>query len=253
MYLDRILEHKRKEIATLRRAGFHRTRAVMDPCPVLRQRPFIAEIKKSSPTRGEINAGADIVDQARRYETGGAGAVSVLTDATYFSGSFDYLTRISESVALPLLCKDFIISEIQVDNAYLHGADFILLITSVLSARELMILSRRARRYSMKVLFEIHAADEFEKIQGLDPQLVGVNSRDLATFAIDKEKAMDVLGSLNGNFLKIAESGIETPDDIRNFSRAGADAFLIGTSLMTSDDPAATLRGFYGALEGPCS
>ena len=122
-------------------------------------------------------------------------------------------------VKLPLLCKDFIISEVQVDNAYLHGADFILLIASILNVRELMILTRRARRYSMKVLYELHEADEFEKIKTLDPEMVGVNSRDLATFAIDKKKAMKTIASLPGDFMTIAESGIETPEDITEFQR----------------------------------
>lgn len=256
MYLEQILEHKRQEIATLRRGGSRRPRPVIDPVAFLREKPFIAEIKKASPSRGAINAGADIIDMARRYEEGGAGAVSVLTDSKYFNGSFEFLTAIAERVKIPLLCKDFIISEVQVDNAYLHGADFILLIVSILSVRELLILSRRARRYSMEILYELHEAHEFEKIRGLKPKLVGVNSRDLATFAIDRAKAMSTIASLPGGFLKIAESGIETPEDILNFKQAGADAFLVGTSLMTANDPAAKLRGFYGAYgvpEGTCS
>ncbi|MBN1495125.1 MAG: indole-3-glycerol-phosphate synthase [Spirochaetes bacterium] len=250
MYLDRILDQKRNEIAGLRRCGFKRTRPILDPVVHLREKPFIAEIKKASPSRGAINTGVDIIEQARQYESGGAGAVSVLTDGTYFGGSFEYLTAIGGCVKIPLLCKDFIISEVQVDNAYRSGADFVLLIASILTVRELMILSRRARRYSMKILYELHEADEFEKIRNLNPVLVGINSRDLTTFSMDKGKAMKTISSLPGHVMKIAESGIETPDDIRNFRKAGADAFLIGTSLMTAEDPAALLRELYGGLEG---
>jgi indole-3-glycerol phosphate synthase len=253
MYLSDILEYKREEIKTLKRGGFNRVRPVMDPVAYLRMKPFIAEIKKASPSRGDINTSEDIISRARLYEAGGAGAVSVLTDRRYFKGSFDFLTRISENVKVPLLCKDFIISEVQVDNAYLHGADFILLIASILNIREMMILSRRARRYSMKVLFELHEAEEFEKIKNLDPEMVGVNSRDLATFGIDRKKAMKTIASLPGDFIKIAESGIETPADIINFRKAGADAFLIGTSLMTAEDPVGKLREFYIALGESCS
>ena len=112
--------------------------------------------------------------------------MSVLTDSRYFHGSYDYLTELSSGVKLPLLCKDFILSEVQIDNAYMHGADFILLIASILNVRELRILSARAGRYSMKVLYELHDGDEFDKIKNLDPELVGVNSRDLKSFSINR-------------------------------------------------------------------
>ncbi len=253
MYLNEILEHKQNEINGLVPSTRSRTRTVIDPLDHLREKPFICEIKKASPSRGAINRGVDIVGQASLYERGGAGAVSVLTDARYFQGSFEYLTEVSKEVRIPLLCKDFIISEAQIDNAFAHGADFILLIASILTAGDLRLLTERARRHSMKVLYEIHEGEEFEKIRALDPEMVGVNSRDLKTFAINKEKAMTTIHSLRGDFMKIAESGIETADDIMNFRKAGADAFLIGTALMTADDPAARLKEFYTALAQPCS
>jgi indole-3-glycerol phosphate synthase len=230
-----------------------RNRRVLNPLDYIVEKPFIAEIKKASPSRGDINRSVDITSQARMYELGGAGAVSVLTDSRYFHGSFDFLTELSASVNLPLLCKDFILSEVQIDNAYMHGADFILLIASILNVRELRILSARAGRYSMKVLYELHDRSEFDKIKDLDPELVGVNSRDLKTFSIDKNKAMETIRAIAGDFLIIAESGIETPDDIRDFKRAGADAFLIGTALMRANNPADELKKFSSALETPCS
>ena len=145
MFLNEIIEHKREEIRTLRPDATARRRPVRDPLPFLRERPFIAEIKKASPSRGIINIGADIVARAVEYERGGAGAVSVLTDTLYFSGSFDDLGEVSRSVNIPVLCKDFIISEAQVDQAYCQGADFILLIAAVLNVRELRILSPARR------------------------------------------------------------------------------------------------------------
>jgi len=253
MYLNEIIEHKRNEIKGLVPSERSRARAVIDPLGHLREKPFICEIKKASPSRGAINQAVDIVGRARLYERGGTGAVSVLTDARYFQGSFEFLTEISKAVETPLLCKDFIISEAQIDNAFAHGADFILLIASILTAGELHSLTERARSHSMKVLYEIHEGEEFEKIRALDPEMVGVNSRDLKTFAINKEKAMTTIRSLRGDFMKIAESGIETAHDIINFRQAGADAFLIGTVLMTADDPAARLKEFQTALEQPCS
>jgi indole-3-glycerol phosphate synthase len=253
MYLNEIIEHKRQEIRTLRPGAAERQRPVRDPLVFLRQRPFIAEIKKASPSRGEINVAADIVARAGEYERGGAGAVSVLTDGRYFKGSFNDLGEISHSISMPVLCKDFIISEAQIDQAYCHGADFILLIAAALNVRELRILSRRAARYSMKVLFELHDAEEFEKIRNNDLELVGINSRDLRTFAIDKDRARATLRGLNGSFTRVAESGIETPADVRDFRDAGADAFLIGTALMTAENPARKLAEFFDALRPRCS
>ncbi|OHD65004.1 MAG: hypothetical protein A2176_04440 [Spirochaetes bacterium RBG_13_51_14] len=253
MYLNDIVKHKREEIKGLRLPDISRYRPVMNPLEHLRHRPFIAEIKKASPSHGDINRGADIILLSRQYERGGAGAVSVLTDSRYFHGGFGDLSDISRAVGIPLLCKDFILSEVQVESAFLHGADFILLIAAVLNEHELKTLSRRAARYSMKVLFELHAPEEFDKIRQCDPELVGVNSRDLASFTISKTKAMETLRALRGDFITVAESGIDTGEDIVQFKRAGAGAFLIGTALMTADDPVGKLREFYGALERACS
>ncbi|MBN2161061.1 MAG: indole-3-glycerol-phosphate synthase [Spirochaetes bacterium] len=248
MYLDTIIENKREEIKALTRADVQRSKPVLNPRYYLKEKPIIAEIKKASPSRGVIRNDIDVTALARFYEQGGAGAVSVLTDSRHFQGSFRYLSDIAKQVKLPLLCKDFILSEIQIDNAFAHGADFILLIAAALNIRELKILSARAARYSMKVLYEIHEPDEFEKIRCLDPELVGVNARDLKSFIIDREKAARTIDSLTGDFLIVAESGIETPEDIVRFKSAGAGAFLIGTSLVTADDPVAKLSEFYGAV-----
>ncbi|MBN2079820.1 MAG: indole-3-glycerol-phosphate synthase [Spirochaetes bacterium] len=253
MYLNDIIAHKRREVPALKLPDMERTRPVRDPARSLRKRPLIAEIKKCSPSRGELALSDDITNRALAYERGGAGAVSVLTDGRFFRGSYLDLAGISRSAGLPVLCKDFILAEVQVDSAYLHGADFILLIAAVLNVRELMILTRRARRYSMKVLYEIHDADEMKKIKGLDPELVGVNSRNLTTFEIDYEKAARTISSLRGDFLRVAESGIETPEDMNFFRRAGADAFLVGTALMTAGDPEEKVREFCHTLEAPCS
>lgn len=253
MRLNEIIEHKREEIKALRPGGVERRRPVRNPLAFLSERPFIAEIKKASPSRGVINGAADIAARANDYEHGGAGAVSVLTDSRYFMGSFNDLSEVSGACGLPILCKDFIISEVQVDQAYCHGADFILLIAAALNVREIRILSQRAARYSMKVLYELHDADEFEKIRHNDLELVGVNSRNLKTFAIDTDRAVATLRAVNGSFTRVAESGIETARDVRRMRSAGADAFLIGTALMLAESPARTLAEFYDALRPQCS
>ncbi len=253
MYLKEIIKHKKEEIKSLMLPDFSRRKSVLDVASFLRKKPFVAEIKKASPSRGDINSGTDIIERAKSYERGGAGVISVLTDSRYFKGSFGFLSDISGAVELPMLCKDFILSELQIENAYLYGADCILLIAAVLSTDELTLLSKKARSLKMKILYELHGIDEFEKIKALEPGLVGVNSRDLDSFRINKPGAMKTIASLQGEFFKIAESGIETGGDIRDFREAGADAFLVGTALMTADRPEEKLKEFYTALGAPCS
>ena len=249
MYLKKILKHKKEEIKNLKILSKERSKEIVDPVSALKNKPFIAEVKKASPSMGDINTGIDIVFQAKQYERGGAGAISVLTDEKYFKGNISYLSNISDNVNIPTLCKDFIISEVQIENAYLSGADFILLIAAVLSSRELKVLTKKARELNLKVLYELHDIPEFKKIKKLDLELVGVNSRKLKTFSIDKKHASKVISNLNGDFLKVAESGIETSADIKLFKKNNADAFLIGTALMKAKDPIEKLKEFYKAIE----
>jgi indole-3-glycerol phosphate synthase len=249
-YLDKIIDTKKKELEDLSLLERERERSLYDPVESLRKKPFITEIKKASPSAGEINKDVDILRQSRTYEENGAGAISILTDAEYFNGSIDDLSSVAEAVDIPLLCKDFIISEIQVENAYRAGADFILLIAAVLDENELDNLSLAAKSYGLKALYEIHGIEEFKKIEKLTPELVGVNSRNLKTFSVEKEKAAGVIGDLRkeGDFLVVAESGIENSGDVRSFREAGADAFLIGTALMKAGTPAEKLKEFYMGL-----
>lgn len=251
--LEEIIFHKEEEIRELRLPEKHRERAIADPIKSLKMRPFIAEVKKASPSAGDIRADADIMRQAALYREGGAGAISVLTDSRYFKGSMNDLAGIAERTDLPVLCKDFILHEIQIENAYLAGADMVLLIVSVLDEGRLLLLSQKAENLGMSVLYEIHEFAEMERIRDLAPMMVGVNARDLHTFRIDLHKASQTIRLLDGDFLKIAESGITDAEILRLFKSSGADAFLIGTALMRSADPVATLRGFYSALEMPCS
>jgi len=253
MYLDTIIDYKRKEVSRLKPLQIKRYRPVINPVTILEKKPFIAEFKRSSPSAGIINKTADINDIIIKYEQGGAGAISILTDSKFFSGSMSYITRASKITALPILCKDFIIDKIQIQNAYSAGADFILLIASILSVEELSELTKTARALEMKILFEIHTLEEFKKIKKLQPQIVGVNSRNLKTFRIEKNAAAKIISELKGDFIKVAESGIETAEDILLFHKSGANAFLTGTSLMISDDPAKKLQEFTSVMEETCS
>lgn len=250
MNLKNIIDSKIEEIKTMESDLTERLRPVIDAAESLRRKPFIAEIKRRSPSLGEINNDLNIGARAAAYESGGAGAISVLTDKKYFDGDYLFLSEAAGAVKISVLCKDFIMSEIQIENAYAAGADFILLISRILTFEEIKRLARYARGLGMKILFELHSADEFDKIKCLNPEMVGINSRDLSSLTIDKEAAAREISLLNGDFIKIAESGIETADDVRFFAAHGADAFLVGTALMRSPDPAAKIAELYKGIGG---
>lgn len=243
--LNEIIEHKRKEVQEMTLLSCSRMKPVLDFAGSLRKKPFIAEVKKASPSLGDINLTVDPVAQAVRYEEYGAGCVSVLTDKKYFKGDIEFLKAVSAEVSIPTLCKDFIVDPIQIDNAYCAGADAILLIAAALSAEELMMLSDHARRLELQVLFEIHEFEEIVLVEPLAPEMVGVNSRNLKTMQIDLDDAAEVLRDLRGDYLKIAESGIENGNHVKKMRKAGADAFLIGSMLMKTPDLKASFAELY--------
>jgi len=152
-------------------------------------------------------------------------------------------------VNIPVLCKDFIISERQIEAAYAYGADIILIIAAILTQEEIKKLSEKAREMKLHILYEIHTLEEYEKIKDLSPAMVGVNSRNLDTLEIDKQKGAHILNTLPDSFLKIAESGINSTEDIVNFRKAGANAFLIGTYLMQSGNIKESFQNLYRGLE----
>ncbi|WP_022850543.1 indole-3-glycerol phosphate synthase TrpC [Limisalsivibrio acetivorans] len=248
--LDEILAHKREEIKGMTLIDSKRMKPVIDAVASLRQKPIIAEVKKASPSLGNINIGADPVAQAKLYESCGAGMVSVLTDKKYFSGDMQYLADIAASVEIPVLCKDFILSEVQIENAYRSGADCILLMATVLNRDEIERLAKYARERGLEILFEIHALSEMERLTGVEPALLGVNSRNLKNLEIDLNVGAGVLKALEGNYIKVAESGMKTPVDVAFMKDAGADAFLIGSGLMAAENTEELLGSM---LEAACS
>lgn len=247
-YLDRILEH-------------HRARAVIDRRPVDRlidearsappTRGFrtaltdrfgvIAEIKRRSPSKGDLNIGLDPAGMAEAYERGGAACLSVLTDEAHFGGSVADLRAARVACSLPVLRKDFTVGERDVLDARIMGADCVLLIAAALEAAELASLHALAVDVGLDVLVEIHDEAELEHALAADATLIGVNQRDLVTFQVDHDRALRMAGAIPDHAVKVAESGVRGSNDATSLRRAGYDAVLVGESIVTSGDPAAAI------------
>ena len=195
---------------------------------------IIAELKRRSPSKGLIRSDFDPVKLAGDYEAGGAACLSVLTDEHYFGGHLDYLARVRAEVSLPLLRKDFVVDAYQIDEARVAGADAVLLIVAALAAEEIAELHGVARRRGLDVLVEVHDEVELEVALAAGAQLVGVNNRDLRTFEVDLATTERVAAALppGRDVLFVAESGISDPDDVERLLGCGAEAFLVGESLM---------------------
>jgi indole-3-glycerol phosphate synthase len=205
----------------------------------------IAEIKKASPSKGLIRADFNAAWLAGRYEAGGAAALSVLTDEPYFQGSLRNLELASAAVSIPCLRKDFMVDEYQMVEARAHCADAILLIAAALKNAEMVQLAAAAHACELDVLVEVHTAEELDLVmetlgeKGADA--IGVNNRDLKTFEVRLETALELVRSIPAGVVRVAESGIATGEDIGRLRTAGFDAFLIGESLMRQADPGAAL------------
>jgi len=247
--LAKILENKKKEVAVMKVPAFQRKKAVLDFKTSLTAKPFICEVKKASPTLGDINVGADPVVTALRYERMGAGAVSVLTDKEFFKGSFEYMREVAENINVPVLCKDFIIDEKQINTAYVYGADAVLLMATALSKGQYARLYDCAKTKGLAVLTEIHEEEEYDIVASVNPDIVGVNARNLKTLEIDMDKAAGIISRLGGGHFRVAESGMKSADDIRKMRTAGADAFLVGSGLMSSENPEAVFADMASGLK----
>lgn len=256
MILDEIVAHKRKEVAArkaLRPAGD--VAAAADragPADGFRGAissgglAVIAEIKGASPSAGIIRNGFDPAAVARAYEAGGAAAVSVLTDARYFGGSWEALAAVSRATRLPVLCKEFIVDAYQVDEARAAGASAVLLMASILDGTQLRQLLERVRRRGMDALVEVHTPDEVAVAVDAGADLVGINNRDLKTLRVDLETTPRLRPMIPAGIVVVSESGFETREQVVSAERSGIDAVLIGTTLMASPDPAAKLRELRG-------
>jgi indole-3-glycerol phosphate synthase len=207
----------------------------------------IAEVKRRSPSKGDLAAGLDPAVVAKAYAAGGATCLSVLTDAEFFGGSPGDLQAARAAVDLPVLRKDFTVGPADVCDARLMGADAVLLIAAALDDNELSDLHALATQVGLDALVEVHDEAELDRALGVGAALVGVNQRDLVTFRVDHERAARVGRAMPASVVRVAESGIRGPDDARALAGAGFDAVLVGESLVTSDDPAAAVAALRHA------
>jgi indole-3-glycerol phosphate synthase len=257
--LAEILETKVGEVAAARRArplsvvdraaaevgparGFAAALARSDGAPIR----AIAEIKRASPSAGPIRPGADPVDIGRQYQVGGATCISVLTDERYFDGRLAFLGAVRGAVDLPLLRKDFIIDPYQIVEARAAGADAVLLIVAALDDARLGELAAATRELGMDALVEIHGEAEAERALAAGARLIGVNHRDLATFTIDMSLTERLRGHVPAGTVLVGESGIKTAADVDRLAAAGADAILVGETLMRAERPGDALAGLLG-------
>jgi indole-3-glycerol phosphate synthase len=262
--LDTILASTRAAVAAAkglvsiagleRRAAAHRPRGW---AAALRKQAaagpaVIAEIKKASPSKGLIRGDFDVEWLARRYQAGGAAALSVLTDEPFFQGSLRNLELASKAVKLACLRKDFMVDEYQILEARAHRADAILLIAAALHDDEMKRFAGLARGLDLDVLVEVHTGAELDRVldalgeAGADA--IGVNNRDLKSFEVRLETSLELIARIPVNVVRVAESGIATEEDLARLRAAGFDAFLIGESLMRQADPGAALAGLLAGV-----
>ena len=253
--LARIVARKREDYAqaiTLR-AELERRADEMTPsrrgfrAALLRRAPaVIAEVKKASPSKGVLREDFDPVSLAKQYQRGGAAALSVLTDEPFFQGRLEHLEAARAATVMPVLRKDFTLDEYHVVEAAAHGADAILLIAAILDEDELRRLRELAARYRMAALVEVHDQRELRAALASGADVIGVNNRDLRTFAVTLDTSLRLAEEIPEGILKISESGIHSREDVRRLQDAGFDAFLIGEHFLKAASPEAELRTLLG-------
>lgn len=259
-YLDDIVARHRRESATDDRdldteiaavtqmppaRGFAAALAGIDGLGV------IAEVKRRSPSKGDLFADLDPAGLARDYQAGGATCMSVLTDRESFGGSPADLAAARSAVRLPVLRKDFTVSPLDVVDARAMGADAVLLIAAVLDDTELALCHRLAVEVGIDALVEVHDEDELDRALDVGATLIGVNQRDLVTFAVDHERALRMATAFPAGIVSVAESGVRGPDDAESLASAGYDAVLVGESLVTSGDPSSAVAALREAGSAP--
>lgn len=260
MILDTIIDHKKTEVAHSKRtAPLAHVRAMASSAPcaadffgALRadcgaRNRIIAEVKKASPSKGVLCHAFDHVAIARTYERNGAAAISVLTDKKFFMGLGSHLHDIKQAVSVPVFRKDFIIDAYQVYESRALGADALLLIAAVLDVAQLGDLLRLTEEQGMQALIEVHSARELDAALQAGARCIGINNRDLTTFATDIRVTLDLIIAVPAGIPVVSESGIQASNDIQRLKQAGVSAFLIGEALVCANDPGAALAAFVDA------
>jgi len=256
MFLTEIIELKKKRLerakskcdfdalkseafAARRNAENHFLRAKLQQ----NQINIIAEIKRASPSKGVINDKIDVAEVAKKYEKGGACAISVLTEEDRFGGSLDDLKTVRETVSLPVLRKDFIFEEFQIYESAANGADVILLIAAMLNDKDLQNFYRLAEQdLRLDVLVEVHTLEELERVKAFDAKIIGVNNRDLHSFKVSLDTSRELIKYAPKDALMISESGLQTRGDLVELKNLGFSGFLIGETLMRSGNPTEILQ-----------
>jgi len=213
------------------------------------QSGIIAEFKRKSPSKGWIHPEADVAQTVRSYEAAGAAAISCLTDEPFFGGSIADFRKAREVVHIPLLRKDFILDEYQLYQSKAIGADVVLLIAACLTKEAIARFTALAHDLDMEVLIEIHEESEITSIPP-DADVVGINNRNLKTFITDIQYSLDLVNRIPGNFIKISESGLSSPETVNQLRQAGFCGFLMGENFMKADNPGEALREFIGEMRG---
>jgi indole-3-glycerol phosphate synthase len=263
-FLARIADDRRRRVAEMKLATpAHALRARLGPAPqagrlerALRRggpdRPLklICEVKRASPSKGMLNESFDPVALAKAYAAGGAAAISLVTEPDHFRGELAWMDRVRPEVSVPLLLKDFVVDPYQILDAAARGADGVLLLASLLSDTELQRWIGEAKLLGVDPLVEVHTEEELNVALRSGATLVGINHRDLRTFALDMALSARLLPRVPPMVTAVAESGLSSPEELSRLRATRCDAVLMGEVFMTSVDPAATLAGLAAAARG---
>ena len=252
--LDEIIFGVREDLATRRKSmsdvldAVAQAHPVKDAITALKgdKISVIAEVKRSSPSKGALAQIPDPALLANSYEAAGAGAISVLTEARRFGGSLNDLDAVRAAVNIPVLRKDFMVDEYQFFEARAHGADVILLIVAALGANQLKDYFQLASELGMRALIEVHTHDELERALEISPDIVGVNSRNLKSLEVSNDAFKDLLPRVPGNIVRVAESGISNRPDVDFAQKHGATAILVGEALVKAGNPETAVRELLG-------
>lgn len=260
MFLEKIIDHKKKEVAALKKQV--QLEELILKCKITvstnssfakaisrggsRQLKLIAEIKKSSPSKGLLRKDFDPLTIAKIYEKSGVHAISILTDQEFFEGHLNYLKQVSQGVSLPLLRKDFIIDEYQVYEAKINGAKGILLIVAALEKILLKELIKKSGEIGLDALVEIHDENELETALECEASIIGINNRNLHNFVVDIETSERLMPKIPKDKIIVVESGISTHEDVIRIAETKADAILVGETFMKSDNIVKKIKELMG-------
>ena len=259
--LDQIIEGVQEDLAERKKqvglnelmVKISEVNPALDVLPSLQSSKLsvIAEVKRSSPSKGALAKISDPAELALRYQAGGATAVSVLTEGRKFGGSLADLDAVRSAINIPILRKDFMVDDYQIFESRAHGADIVLLIVAALSDLQLSEFYAISKSLGMQVLVETHTLEEVERALLLDPEIIGVNARDLTTLKIDLGAFDKLAKAIPAGKIKVAESGISSVAEVISYRNSGAEAILVGEALVKDGDPAQMIQNFINRADTP--